>query len=274
MLPSSTFSLDGGPAFARNSMSEGKVSMNEYARYVNNDSDGDVAPLYIFDANALKSNTKSGQFVDGSSFCDAYSIPACFSKDAQEKVTFSAFRPLPPAWLLVGGKGSGTPIHDHPTTAAWNALLSGCKLWACLPPNCSESALLLNSTDDVNNKNNDDVNDEDEECDFDLSALQWFGRCQSKNELPEDAKIIIQQPGEVVYLPPGWWHVVLNIENSTAISHSLALRRDIDSVIPELMQIDENFAKFWISVLDLDDDRKERLLNSSNPSSSSSSPKV
>jgi hypothetical protein len=40
-------------------------------------------------------------------------------------VTGSRFRPLPPAWLLVGARASGTPIHNHPSTIAWNAA-SGC----------------------------------------------------------------------------------------------------------------------------------------------------
>ena len=58
------------------------------------------------------------------------------------------YRPLPPAWLLMGVKRSGTPIHDHPLTVAWNALLVGCKLWCCLPPDVDEGALLLNLRED------------------------------------------------------------------------------------------------------------------------------
>ena len=40
---------------------------------------------------------------------------------------------------------SGTPVHDHPSTIAWNALLSGVKLWVCLPPTIDERHLLLNT---------------------------------------------------------------------------------------------------------------------------------
>ena len=68
----------------------------------------------------------------------------------------------------------------------------------------------------------------------------------------ESAKIIVQRPGEVVYLPAGWFHVVLNVETSTAISVSLALRRDLPVVLPLLMESDEDFATFWIDRLGID----------------------
>ena len=45
--------------------------------------------------------------------------------DAMAGCTGTRFRPLPPAWLLVGPPRSGTPVHDHPLTVAWNALLVG-----------------------------------------------------------------------------------------------------------------------------------------------------
>jgi len=54
-----------------------------------------------------------------------------------------------------GASGSGTPIHDHPLTVAWNALLAGCKLWVAMPPDVDPAYLLLDTDDD-----------------FDLSALQ------------------------------------------------------------------------------------------------------
>jgi histone arginine demethylase JMJD6 len=223
--------LDGGPSFARMSMGQGKVTLEEYKHYCESgEADNDVAPLYVFDPDVLKSTFAS----------DEFHVPECFSNDVMECIDGTEYRPLPPAWLLVGVKRSGTPIHDHPLTVAWNALLVGCKLWCCLPPDVDESLLLLNLYDDEE--------DEDEDADFDLSALEWFRQC---GKLPESAKIIVQRPGEVVYLPAGWFHVVLNVETSTAISVSLALRRDLPVVLPLLMESDEDFATFWIDRLRL-----------------------
>jgi hypothetical protein len=226
--PTARVSLDGGPSFARMSMCQGKVTLEEYIDYCESgEADDDVAPLYVFDPNILKSVFSSGDF----------SFPTCFSNDVMGCIDGTEYRPLPPAWLLVGVKRSGTPIHDHPLTVAWNALLAGCKLWCCLPPDVDESLLLLNLCDD---------DDEDDDADFDLSALEWFRQC---GKLPECAKIIVQRPGEVVYLPAGWFHVVLNVETSTAISVSLTLRRDLPAVIPLLVESDEAFATFWVDRL-------------------------
>ncbi|KAL7538946.1 hypothetical protein ACHAXR_008901 [Thalassiosira sp. AJA248-18] len=228
-------SLDGGPSFARNSMCQGRVTLDEYRLYCESgEASKDAVPLYVFDPDIMRSAFAS----------DEFSIPECFSVDAMACIDGTEYRPLPPAWLLVGVKRSGTPIHDHPLTVAWNALLVGCKLWCCLPPDVDESALLLNLHED--------------EEEFDLSALEWFRQC---GELPESAKIIVQRPGEVVYLPDGWFHVVLNVETSSAISVSLALRRDLPTVLPLLMETDKDFATFWIKRLNCQGDFDDYLQN-------------
>ena len=44
---------------------------------------------------------------------------------------------------------------------------------------------------------------------------------------PDGARVVVQRPGEVLFVPAGWWHVVLNVEASTAVSHALTLSRDL-----------------------------------------------
>ena len=232
--------------------------MKEYQRYCENDADGDSAPLYVFDPEILTSTftvvdhhldkdddarksgimekERSSNSSNSLMVNDAFSHPACFSNDAMGCINGTEYRPLPPAWLLVGVTRSGTPIHNHPLTVAWNALLVGCKLWCCLPPDVDESLLLLNL-------------DDDSDDDFDLSAVDWFQQCQCSSQLPDSAKIIVQRPGEVVFLPPGWFHVVLNVDTSTAISVSLTLRRDLESAISLLLTSDKEFATFWVDRL-------------------------
>jgi histone arginine demethylase JMJD6 len=251
-----TVSLDGGPGFARMSMCSGKVTVKEYQRYCENNADGDAVPLYVFDPEILTAtfvvdddtSSATGKKENGRIVSDEFSTPACFQNDAMGCINGTEYRPLPPAWLLLGVARSGTPIHDHPCTVAWNALLVGCKLWCCLPPDVDESLLLLNL-------------EEDGEGDFDLAAIDWFQQWKKddKLQLPESAKIILQRPGEVVFVPAGWFHVVLNVETSTAISVSLTLRRDLNAAIALLVQSDEDFAAFWVDRL-LKDDRYSAMV--------------
>lgn len=234
-------SLDGGPSFARMSICSAKVSLSEYQRYCANNADDDSAPLYVFDPDFLSPNST---FCNGDTVQDEFSIPPCFSHDEMACCNGSRFRPLPPAWLLVGAARSGTPIHNHPMTVAWNALLSGCKLWCCLPPTVPESMLLLNNntTDQHGDSGEGDDDDGHDDEFFDLSALQWFEQCDA---LSENTFIIVQHPGEVVFVPVGWFHVVLNITTSTAISMSLTLRKDLPDIFSMLAETDTEFAMFW-----------------------------
>jgi histone arginine demethylase JMJD6 len=232
--------------------------MEEYWRYCDADADGDFPPLYIFDP---KLSTRT--FTDGTLLQAEYAVPPCFSHDMMECITGSRFRPLPPSWLLVGAARSGTPIHDHPLTAAWNAMLVGCKLWAALPPDVDESFLLLDEGNIPLHGSDDDGSGSEVGDDFDLSALEWFQRsggggssegsgCRqgNKKKLPACARIIVQRPGEIVYVPAGWWHVVLNVQTSTALSYSLTLRRDLDTLRPQLREEDADFAEFWERALE------------------------
>ncbi len=145
-------------------------------------------------------------------------------------------------------------MHDHPLTVAWNALLSGCKLWAVLPPDVDESRLLLDCN--WSREGSTCTDDEGDDSDFDLSALEWFSRCSDSNDTNLYCRFIVQRPGEVVFIPGGWWHCVLNISErgsssggSVALSHSLALRRDLLKVLPSLAESDPDFAQHWIQNL-------------------------
>jgi hypothetical protein len=56
----------------------------------------------VFDADILTSN-----FADGQPVSADYTVPRCFTHDAMGGTTGSRFRPLPPAWLLVGAARQG-----------------------------------------------------------------------------------------------------------------------------------------------------------------------
>ncbi|EFJ43028.1 hypothetical protein VOLCADRAFT_38221, partial [Volvox carteri f. nagariensis] len=51
-----------------------------------------------------------------------------------------------------------------------------------------------------------------------LTSLQWY--LELYPSLPPEKKPIefVQGPGEVVFVPGGWWHCVLNLETSVAVT--------------------------------------------------------
>ena len=190
-LPAATrVRLDGGPAFARESLCNPFVTLQAYAQYCS--STQDSASLYVFDDKVLTApfggggdasavdfaglvaraharrrgrtipspgpapgaapssapGSGGGAALDAEaelrlprSLSEEYTTPRCFSRCVQARLRRPGECPLPPAWLLVGAALSGTPIHDHPTTVAWNALFVGCKLWCCLPADVDETVI-------------------------------------------------------------------------------------------------------------------------------------
>jgi hypothetical protein len=123
-------------------------------------------------------------------------------------------------WLLAGPRGGGTPLHVDPNgTSAWNALVVGCKLWCMFPPNIEPPARHWN-----------------------LSVAHWFADVFAT--MPPHAHaglcVFVQQPGEIIYVPSGWPHAVLNLETSVGVTHNRAERENLDRVRahgrPELLQ--------------------------------------
>lgn len=158
---------------------------NHYMKMHKNDN----IPLYIFDENfATRSDT--------SQLTKDYEVPEWFREDIFDLCEESKKPPF--RWIIIGPKRSGADMHhDELHAVAWNTLVYGKKRWLIFPPESFGKG-------------------EQPELE---TGVNWYVNCYDKHK-HLDHYDIIQNPGETVVIPPNWWHCVINLEESVAISQN------------------------------------------------------
>lgn len=189
----------GDTVFKISQRSTKKISINfkDYISYTNVQHDED--PLYIFDE-------KFGETAPD--LLKDYNVPHLFQEDFFDVLDREKRPPF--RWFIIGPERSGASWHVDPAlTSAWNTLICGRKRWALYPP----GRVPLGVTVHVN-EDDGDVNIETP------TSLQWW--LDFYPLLPDEDKPIecTQLPGETIYVPSGWWHCVLNLETSVAVTQN------------------------------------------------------
>ncbi|MBJ8018191.1 cupin-like domain-containing protein [Bacillus cereus group sp. N34] len=118
-------------------------------------------------------------------------------------------------WIFIGPKNTWTPLHcDFAGTSAWNALLSGQKKWVFFPP--EHTAYMY-----------------DGQVDAFAPNLKKFPEFEKATPLYG-----IQQAGDIVYTPSGWWHQVRNETHTICVSENFIDRTNYKySLIPYIKRI-------------------------------------
>lgn len=189
-----------------------RIKFKHYLKYIVTQKDD--CPLYLFESGVEKDK-------DARRLIESYTVPKYFKEDLF-KIMGEKNRP-PYRWFLIGPERSGTTIHIDPLmTSAWNTNLQGRKLWVMFP---FEVPKFIAKGMDYEKKYSPKT----------LTALEYFYYVLPEiknNEKKEQLKYIecIQYPGETIFVPGGWWHAVVNLEDTMAVTQNFMSTQNFDNV--------------------------------------------
>lgn len=173
-----------------------EMSLNDYFKYSKTVEGFDDQPLYIFDK---KFGEKAPNLLDD------YSVPEYFSEDLFKVLGENRpdFR-----WLIIGPSRSGSSFHKDPNaTSAWNAVIRGRKKWLMFPPDCPPPGVFPSG--------------DEGDVTAPVSITEWFLNFYNRETILENGALeCIVEEGEIIFVPMGWWHCVLNLETSIAITQN------------------------------------------------------
>lgn len=205
----------GRHVFAQEYMS---WTLDVYNQYM--DHNKDESPLYLFDCGETTNQLK-------------YEVPLKEIFDDQDY--FKLLGQIRPdyRWLILGPARSGSVFHKDPNgTSAWNSVISGRKYWIMFPPKAPPPGV---STDV-----------EQSEVTQPISVAEWFLGGFYKQTLAErdDFLQAITYPGETMYVPAGWWHLVVNLEESLAMTGNFVPEKKLPEILDFLKNHSKNISGF------------------------------
>ncbi|KAG0027660.1 hypothetical protein BGZ82_008825 [Podila clonocystis] len=197
------------------------VYLRDFYQYVKYNKDED--PLYLFDP--LFADRHEELATD-------YQVPKYFETDFFALLE-GKDRP-PYRWMLIGPQRTGASWHTDPSgTSAWNTLLSGHKRWALYPPHIVPPG-------------------HDPESPKWLSSVEWY--LDVYPFLAPEARPIevVQNPGQTIYVPTGWWHMVLNMDDTIAVTQNFADETNIMQVKDSMLSESEDMRqdKRWMALVE------------------------
>mmetsp|Transcript_613 Transcript_613/g.1814 ORF Transcript_613/g.1814 Transcript_613/m.1814 type:complete len:403 (+) Transcript_613:203-1411(+) len=207
-----------------------RVSLRDFASYCAHDADGDDSPLYVFDGAFAERAAAKG-------LAGGYGVPAFCGRDDLFELVGEELRP-PYRWLLLGPKRSGTCVHVDPLgTSAWNTVIKGRKRWVLFEPGTSKRV--------ASGKPLVKPGEDDEAINYFADILPRVRTAHPTARRYE----CIQEPGETIFVPGGWWHAVLNLDDTVGVTQNFASRENFDAVWDKTRVGRKAMARRWYRAL-------------------------
>ena len=219
-----------------------RVTLKDFATYAAQDCMGDDSPLYVFDGGF-------GDRAGREAVVGAFRAPTFCGRDDLFELVGGRRRP-PHRWLLVGPRRSGTCAHVDPLgTSAWNTLLTGRKRWVLFEPGTSRHVA-------KGSRLYDPRVEDDEAINYFVDILPRI-----RAAYPEARRVeCIQEPGETIFVPGGWWHAVINLEDTIGVTQNFASRGNFDDVWDRARVGRRSMARTWLAALEAHGDPEIRRL--------------
>ncbi|EPS74354.1 hypothetical protein M569_00396, partial [Genlisea aurea] len=181
------------------------MKLGEFFRYC--DQVKEERPLYLFDPKFVEKVPQLGK---------DYQVPEYFDEDL-----FSVLDDERPdfRWIIIGPAGSGSSFHIDPnSTSAWNAVVRGSKKWVLFPPDVVPPGV------------HPSPDGADVACPVSINEwfMNFYGATKTWKRRPVEC---VCRAGEVIFVPNGWWHLVVNLEDSVAITQNFVSRRNLLNVL-------------------------------------------
>ncbi|KAH7329311.1 hypothetical protein B0I35DRAFT_41906 [Stachybotrys elegans] len=188
-------------------------TFSTYCAYMENNKD--ESPLYLFDRKfAEKMEIKVGTDAGA-----AYWRPECFGPDMFE--VLGSDRPAH-RWLIIGPQRSGSTFHKDPNgTSAWNAVIQGSKYWIMFPPTADVPGVY--------------VSKDSSEVTSPLSIAEWLLTFHQEARQTPGCIEGICHTGEILHVPSGWWHLVVNLENGIALTQNFVPQTPSHNLLSEVL---------------------------------------
>ncbi|XP_017889963.1 jmjC domain-containing protein 4 [Ceratina calcarata] len=134
-------------------------------------------------------------------------------------------------FVYMGPQGTWTPLHaDVFGSYSWSANLVGKKRWLLFPPT-QENFLRDIHGQLIYDATSEELNDYTKYKAYDRRAVKFID--------------IIQKEGEIIFVPSGWHHQVINIEDAISLNHNWingcnimnvwrGLKKELNSVMKEV----------------------------------------